>query len=85
MSAHAEHVVAFSAVAGSTVELTIAQVWNSLGSGQLEVSFTTFCVFRAQQPDLDIQFHGHFGFCCPYDTTRQMHRHASKLQDDITT
>ena len=37
MSAHAEHVVAFSAVAGATVELTVAQVWNSLGTGQLEV------------------------------------------------
>ena len=44
MSAHAEHVLAFSAAAGSTVELTIAQVWNSLGSGQLEVSHA--CIYR---------------------------------------
>ncbi|KAK9867034.1 hypothetical protein WJX84_006426, partial [Apatococcus fuscideae] len=43
MSAHAEHVLAFSAVAGATVELTIAQVWNSLGAGQVE---------------LDVMFHG---------------------------
>lgn len=43
MSAYGEHVVAFSAVAGATVELTVAQVWNSLGAGQLEVGSSCNC------------------------------------------